>query len=84
MVELQKEFSNVIICLSDHTVNNNACSDATALGASILERHFTDKKDRSGPDIVCSMETKELNELIEGTKEIQQMRGGKKQLKNSK
>ncbi|MCR1849875.1 MAG: N-acetylneuraminate synthase [Paraclostridium sordellii] len=78
MVELQKEFPNAIVGLSDHTVNNNACLAATALGASVLERHFTDSKDRPGPDIVCSMDPKELNELIEGSKEIQQMRGGKK------
>ena len=64
---------------SDHTVNNNACLAATALGASVLERHFTDSKDRPGPDIVCSMDPKELKELIEASKEIQQMRGGKKE-----
>ena len=79
MVELQKEFPNAIIGLSDHTVNNNACLAATALGASVLERHFTDSKDRPGPDIVCSMDPKELKELIEASKEIQQMRGGKKE-----
>ncbi|CEN76456.1 sialic acid synthase [[Clostridium] sordellii] len=78
MEELQKEFPNAIVGLSDHTVNNNACLAAAALGASVLERHFTDSKDRPGPDIVCSMDPKELNELIEGSKEIQQMRGGKK------
>lgn len=77
MEELQKEFPNAIVGLSDHTVNNNACL-AAALGASVLERHFTDSKDRPGPDIVCSMDPKELKELIEGSKEIQQMRGGKK------
>ncbi|MBS6025426.1 MAG: N-acetylneuraminate synthase [Paeniclostridium sordellii] len=78
MEELQKEFPNAIVGLSDHTVNNNACLAAAALGASVLERHFTDSKDRPGPDIVCSMDPKELKELIEGSKEIQQMRGGKK------
>ncbi|GAA0104660.1 N-acetylneuraminate synthase family protein [Paraclostridium sordellii] len=78
MAQLQKEFPNAIVGLSDHTVNNNACLAATALGASVLERHFTDSKDRPGPDIVCSMDPKELNELIEGSKEIQQMRGGEK------
>ena len=79
MTELQKEFPNAVIGLSDHTVNNNACLASVALGASILERHFTDSMDRQGPDIVCSMDPKDLNELIEGSKEIQQMRGGKKE-----
>ncbi|WP_044736782.1 N-acetylneuraminate synthase [Geobacillus kaustophilus] len=79
MLELQKHFPNAVIGLSDHTVNNNACLAATALGASILERHFTDSKDRKGPDIVCSMDPKELRELIQGSAEIAQMRGGKKE-----
>ncbi len=79
MQELQREFPNAVVGLSDHTVNNNACLAAVALGASILERHFTDSKDRKGPDIVCSMTPKELKELIEGSKEIKAMRGGKKE-----
>jgi len=79
MQELQKEFPNAIIGLSDHTINNNACLAATALGASILERHFTDSMERPGPDIVCSMNPQALSELIQGTNEIAQMRGGKKE-----
>ena len=79
MVELQAAFPNAVIGLSDHTVNNNACLAATALGASILERHFTDSMDRPGPDIICSMDKKSLLELIEGSKEIKKMRGGKKE-----
>ncbi len=79
MVELQKEFPNAIIGLSDHTTSNLACFGATALGASILERHFTDRMDREGPDIINSMDEKALKELIEGSKEIFLMRGGKKE-----
>lgn len=77
--ELQREFPNAVVGLSDHTINNNAAFAATALGASILERHFTDSKDRKGPDILCSMDPKELKELITGCAEIAQMRGGKKE-----
>lgn len=76
--ELKNNFPNAIIGLSDHTLNNNACLSATALGACVLERHFTDTKDRIGPDIVCSADEKELEELIKGTKEIHQMLGGSK------
>lgn len=79
MQELQEAFPNAVIGLSDHTLNNNACLAATALGASILERHFTDSKDRPGPDIICSMDPKELNELIHSSTEIALMRGGKKE-----
>lgn len=76
--ELKNNFPNAIIGLSDHTMNNNACLSATALGACVLERHFTDTKDRIGPDIICSADEKELEELIKGTKEIHQMLGGNK------
>lgn len=76
--ELKNNFPNAIIGLSDHTLNNNACLSATALGACVLERHFTDTKDRIGPDIICSADEKELGELIKGTKEIHQMLGGNK------
>lgn len=79
MQELQEKFPNAVIGLSDHTVNNNACLAAVALGASILERHFTDSMDRPGPDIVCSMDPNSLHELIQGSREIFQMRGGKKE-----
>ncbi|CAM2819740.1 N-acetylneuraminate synthase family protein [Hathewaya histolytica] len=76
MQELKDNFPNAVIGLSDHTINNNACLGATALGASILERHFTDSKERKGPDILCSMDTAELKELIKGSSEIFEMRGG--------
>ena len=79
MEELQKEFPNTIIGLSDHTTSNLACFAATALGACILERHFTDSMDRDGPDIVNSMDPTALKELIVGSGEIAQMRGGKKE-----
>lgn len=79
MQELKKEFPSAVIGLSDHTVNNNACLAAVALGASILERHFTDSADRKGPDIICSMTPYDLKKLIEGSIEISKMRGGKKE-----
>lgn len=79
MQELQREFPDAVIGLSDHTINNNACLAAVALGASILERHFTDRPDRTGPDIVCSMTPEQLTELINGSAEVAKMRGGKKE-----
>jgi len=78
MVELQNHFPDAVVGLSDHTVTNHACLGAVALGASIVERHFTDSMDRPGPDIICSMDPKACSELIEGAKIIQQQRGGHK------
>lgn len=79
MQELAEEFPNAVIGLSDHTTSNLACFAAVGLGASILERHFTDKMERPGPDIINSMDPIALKELIIGSEEIAKMRGGKKE-----
>jgi len=76
MIELNHHFQDAIVGLSDHTTSNYACLGAVALGASILERHFTDSMDREGPDIVNSMDKESCKELIEGSKIIKQERGG--------
>ena len=78
MQEMMNAFPNVPIGLSDHTTSNTACIAAMALGASIVERHFTDIKERKGPDVVCSMDENECRELIKASKEIPLMRGGNK------
>jgi len=79
MESLQQEFPNAIIGLSDHTTSNLACLGAVALGASIVERHFTDSMDRNGPDIVNSMDPKNLSELILQSRELHTMLGGTKE-----
>jgi len=78
MTQLHDAFPDKVFGLSDHTLNNNACLGAVALGASILERHFTDHMQRTGPDIVCSMDEQACRELIVSSNEIWQMRGGEK------
>jgi N-acetylneuraminate synthase len=78
MMEMHKVFSTKVFGLSDHTLNNNACLGAVALGASILERHFTDHMRRTGPDIQCSMDEQACKELIINSAEMAQMRGGTK------
>lgn len=78
MEKLHQAFPDKVFGLSDHTLNNNACLGATALGASILERHFTDHMNRPGPDIICSMDEEACKELIMGSREIASMRGGEK------
>ncbi len=73
--ELKSNFSDCILGISDHSPTIYPCLGAVALGARIIERHFTDTKDRIGPDICCSMDPKELKELIEASKIIFQSRG---------
>ena len=78
MKEMSDSFPNIVYGLSDHTISNHACFGAVALGASILERHFTDKMDRIGPDIICSMDEGSCNDLITGSEIIWTQSGGKK------
>jgi N-acetylneuraminate synthase len=78
MAQLKDAFPDAVIGLSDHTTSNYTCLGSVALGASMLERHFTDRMNRTGPDIVCSMDPVALKELIEGSKIIFAARGGKK------
>lgn len=77
--QLKATFPHEIIGLSDHSVDNLACLAAVALGASVLERHFTDSKDRPGEDICCSMTPNELTQLIKDSARVAKMRGGNKQ-----
>ncbi len=78
MTRLREAFPDAVVGLSDHTTSNYPCLGAVALGASILERHFTDRMDREGPDIVCSMESSALAALIEGSRILFAARGGEK------
>jgi N-acetylneuraminate synthase len=78
MTQMHEAFPDKVFGLSDHTLNNNACLGGVALGASILERHFTDHMQRTGPDIVCSMDEQTAKKLIASSNEIWQMRGGVK------
>ena len=78
MKEMMSAFPGIPIGLSDHTVTNTACIAAMAMGASVVERHFTDVKDRPGPDVVCSMDESECAELVKAASDINQMMGGHK------
>lgn len=78
MQELAEAFPDAVIGLSDHTTSNYTCIGAVALGASILERHFTDSMNRPGPDIICSMDGSALKELILASRTVAKARGGRK------
>ena len=80
ITQLRQKFKNNIIGLSDHSSSNYSCFGAVALGASIIEKHFTDTYKRSGPDISCSVDESGLKELIKGCNIISKQRFGDKNL----
>ena len=79
MQEMMQVFPGVPVGLSDHSLTNTACIAAMTLGASIVERHFTDYKERTGPDIVCSMDETELKALLQAAEDVPKMLGGRKE-----
>ena len=80
LAELRDAFPDAVLGLSDHTLTNHTCLAAVALGASILERHFTSDKTWPGPDINISMDPNELRDLISGSRAIHQALGGTKRI----
>lgn len=78
IAQLNQEFPEAVLGLSDHSLSNYPCLGAVSLGVSILERHFTSDKNWSGPDIEISMGPGELKELIEGSAIIHKALGGNK------
>ncbi|MDO9568513.1 MAG: N-acetylneuraminate synthase family protein [Hydrogenophaga sp.] len=71
ITELRNAFPRAVIGFSDHSIGPEMALSAVALGACILERHFTDTRYRKGPDIPCSMDPAELRFLIDRSREIQ-------------
>lgn len=78
LAEMSAAFPDAVMGLSDHSISNAACLGSVSLGARLLERHYTDSKDREGPDIVCSMDGRELRELISFSRQIFEALGGTK------
>jgi len=70
VTDLKKAFPDAIVGFSDHSIGPDMALASVALGACILERHFTDTRYRNGPDISCSMDPVELRYLVGRSREI--------------
>ena len=64
----KKLFPNVVLGLSDHTHGDVTVLGAVALGARIIEKHFTDDNERVGPDHIFSMNPYTWKEMIDKTR----------------
>jgi len=71
---LQNMF-NVPVGYSDHTDGIDVCVAAVAIGANILEKHFTLDKEMEGPDQKLSADPKEFSELVKKTRLIEKALG---------
>lgn len=74
LLDMQQRF-NLPVGLSDHTLDNTTAIAAVALGACIIEKHFTLDRSRGGPDDSFSLEPDELTALCRDTKTAWQALG---------
>ena len=74
MSSLEKAFGRPV-GLSDHTMTTSIPIAAAAMGACVIEKHFTLKRDHPGPDNFFSMMPEEMEMIIKGIREVEAARG---------
>ena len=67
----RKAYPEVILGLSDHTPGHATTLGAVALGARVIEKHFTDDTKREGPDHKFSMSIESWREMVDRTRELE-------------
>ena len=75
MVTMMREFPDLDVGYSDHTIGTTACICAAALGARVLEKHFTYDKRAKGPDHALSADPPEMKAIVEAIRTFEVMRG---------
>ena len=74
MLTIQKELG-VAVGYSDHTLGVEVDIAAVAMGASIIEKHFTLDKTMNGPDHKASLEPEELKSMVASIRNIEKAMG---------
>jgi sialic acid synthase SpsE len=64
-------FPGLVLGLSDHTPGHSSVLGAVALGARLVEKHFTDQNSREGPDHPFSMTPSAWREMVDRTRELE-------------
>jgi sialic acid synthase SpsE len=68
-------FPDIILGLSDHTPGDTTVLGAVALGARVVEKHFTDDNSRKGPDHGFAMNPKSWEQMVRRTRELERSLG---------
>lgn len=75
MQAMMKEFPGLDVGYSDHTIGITASICAAAMGARVIEKHFTYDKNADGPDHGLSADTAEMKEIVARIREFEVMKG---------
>ena len=75
ILSLKRRFPDFPVGYSDHTLGITACICAVAMGAEIIEKHFTYDKNAEGPDHIHSADSEEMKQLVTMIREFEVMRG---------
>lgn len=75
MTTIRKSFPGVRVGYSDHTLGIEIPIAAVALGAEVIEKHFTLDKNLSGPDHKASLNPDELNSMVKAIRNIEKAKG---------
>jgi N,N'-diacetyllegionaminate synthase len=75
MQSLMNEFPQLDVGYSDHTLSPVACLCAVAMGARVIERHFTYDKNEDGPDHMLSADPSEMKWLVDAVRTFEIMKG---------
>lgn len=70
-----RDFFKVNVGYSDHTLGGEIAIAAVALGAKVIEKHFTIDRNLKGPDHKASLEPQELNQMIRSIRNIEKAIG---------
>ena len=69
--EYRKKYPEIILGLSDHTPGHSTVLGSIALGAKVIEKHFTDDNDREGPDHKFSMNPRSWRDMVDRSRELE-------------
>ena len=75
MNTIKNAFPGVIVGYSDHTLGTEIPVAAVAMGASVIEKHFTLDKSMLGPDHKASLEPQELKDMVDSIRNIESALG---------
>lgn len=67
---LKLRFPEVILGLSDHTIGHATVVGAIALGARVVEKHFTDDNSKDGPDHKFAMNPVSWRQMVDNANEV--------------